>query len=112
MNAGLKNRGKTVEDIEEKGGGSRVHHVKLAWIPSCRIDPIFANKNIENTIGTIQLPLGFVGAVNINGNHATGDFVVPMATASFGTMPTISCRSRLISRESFTQSINNAGDVE
>lgn len=36
--------------------------------------------NIENPIGTVQVPLGVAGPLRIEGEHARGDFYVPMAT--------------------------------
>ena len=41
--------------------------------------------NIENLTGVAQIPLGFAGPVNINGEHAKGEFIVPMATTE-GTL--------------------------
>jgi hydroxymethylglutaryl-CoA reductase (NADPH) len=37
-------------------------------------------RNIENMIGALQIPLGIAGPVTINGEYATGDFYLPMAT--------------------------------
>lgn len=111
-NAGLKNRGKTVEGIEERRKAvEECTQVKLASIASHMIDPIFSNKNIENAIGTV-LPLSFVDPVKINGDHAKGGLFVRMATTDYGTAFTTRCWLRLISRESVTHSIYNAGDEE
>ena len=41
--------------------------------------------NIENFTGIIQVPLGFAGPMTINGEHATGEFIIPMATSE-GTL--------------------------
>lgn len=41
--------------------------------------------NIENPIGVAQVPIGLAGPVLINGEHAQGDFYVPMATTE-GTL--------------------------
>jgi hydroxymethylglutaryl-CoA reductase (NADPH) len=38
-------------------------------------------KNIENPIGTIQIPVGLAGPLKLNGEHAYGDFYVPLATS-------------------------------
>lgn len=38
-------------------------------------------KNIENPIGTVQIPVGIAGPLKIKGEHAQGDFYVPMATS-------------------------------
>jgi len=36
--------------------------------------------NIENLIGTVQMPLGVAGPLEIHGEHAQGTFYVPLAT--------------------------------
>jgi hydroxymethylglutaryl-CoA reductase (NADPH) len=38
-------------------------------------------RNIENPIGTIQIPVGIAGPLEIHGEHANGDFYVPLATS-------------------------------
>jgi hydroxymethylglutaryl-CoA reductase (NADPH) len=38
-------------------------------------------RNIENPIGTVQIPLGIAGPLEVHGNHAEGDYYVPMATS-------------------------------
>lgn len=38
-------------------------------------------RNIENPIGTIQIPLGLAGPLKLNGEHAKGNFYVPLATS-------------------------------
>ncbi len=37
-------------------------------------------KNIENCIGTVQIPVGLAGPLRVRGMFATGDFYVPLAT--------------------------------
>ncbi|WP_293373352.1 hydroxymethylglutaryl-CoA reductase, partial [Nevskia sp.] len=41
--------------------------------------------NIENFIGVAQVPIGLAGPLRINGEHANGDFYIPMATTE-GTL--------------------------
>lgn len=41
--------------------------------------------NIENFIGCAQVPLGLAGPIRIEGEHARGDFYIPMATTE-GTL--------------------------
>jgi hydroxymethylglutaryl-CoA reductase (NADPH) len=90
MNAGLKNRGKTRADIEERRKAVEEYtQVKLASIASYTIDPIFANKNIENMIGTTQVPLGYAGPIRVNGHHAHGEFIVPLATTEGALLATV-----------------------
>lgn len=36
--------------------------------------------NVENPVGTVQMPLGVAGPLQIRGEHASGTFFVPLAT--------------------------------
>lgn len=41
--------------------------------------------NIENFSGVAQIPMGFAGPIKINGEHAQGEFFIPLATTE-GTL--------------------------
>ncbi len=41
--------------------------------------------NVEHFIGAAQVPIGLAGPLRVNGEHAQGDFYVPLATAE-GTL--------------------------
>ncbi len=41
--------------------------------------------NIENFTGVAQVPIGFAGPLQVNGEHAQGEFLIPLATAE-GTL--------------------------
>lgn len=41
--------------------------------------------NIENFTGVAQIPIGFAGPIRIHGEHAQGDFLIPLATTE-GTL--------------------------
>jgi hydroxymethylglutaryl-CoA reductase (NADPH) len=38
------------------------------------------DRNIENMIGAVQMPLGVAGPLRINGEYANGEFYIPLAT--------------------------------
>ncbi|GLT19223.1 3-hydroxy-3-methylglutaryl-CoA reductase [Vibrio zhanjiangensis] len=38
------------------------------------------NKNIEHFIGTVKIPVGVAGPLRVNGLHAHGDYLIPLAT--------------------------------
>lgn len=48
-------------------------------------DPALTRGNIENFTGVAQVPIGFAGPLHVNGEHAQGDFLIPMATTE-GTL--------------------------
>jgi hydroxymethylglutaryl-CoA reductase (NADPH) len=52
--------------------------------------------NIENCIGTVSLPVGIAGPLRINGTHAVGDFVIPMATTEATLVASFHRGARLI----------------
>jgi hydroxymethylglutaryl-CoA reductase (NADPH) len=38
-------------------------------------------RNIENPIGAIQIPIGIAGPLEVHGEHADGDYYIPLATS-------------------------------
>ncbi len=60
--------------------GTELHHVG-----QYSFDPSVLPGNIENFTGVAQVPLGVAGPLRINGEHANGDFYVPLATTE-GTL--------------------------
>src|SRR3954470_9081779 len=58
---------------------------KLEHVSSYSFDPEVTAGNIENFVGVAQVPLGVAGPLLVYGEHAQGDFFVPMATAE-GTL--------------------------
>ena len=64
----------------EQFSSVRLHHVVK---PS--FDPQITEGNIENFTGVAQVPLGFAGPLRVLGEHAQGDFIIPLATTE-GTL--------------------------
>jgi hydroxymethylglutaryl-CoA reductase (NADPH) len=60
--------------------GTELHHVT-----SASFDPADVSGNIEHFVGVAQVPLGLAGPLLVDGEHAQGEFYVPMATAE-GTL--------------------------
>ncbi len=73
--------------------GSALNHVG-----SYSIDPGVLPGNIENFSGVAQVPLGFAGPMLVNGEHAQGEFYVPMATSE-GTLVASYSRGMRLTRE-------------
>jgi hydroxymethylglutaryl-CoA reductase (NADPH) len=88
---GLKNRGYKREDVEDRRKAAEEYTgADLSSIASYSIDPEGASKNIENMVGTVQIPLGYAGPITIDGDHAKGDFLVPLATTEGALVASIS----------------------
>lgn len=64
----------------ESQADGKVNHVN-----HYSIDPQSLQGNIEHFIGVAQVPVGIAGPINIDGEHAKGEFVVPLATTE-GTL--------------------------
>jgi hydroxymethylglutaryl-CoA reductase (NADPH) len=62
-------------------------------------DPRAMAGNIESLFGVAQVPIGLAGPLRVNGEHAQGDFYVPMATVE-GTMLASYNRGMKVIRES------------
>ena len=70
---------------EEMAGQRRVFlaeqtGVNLSHISQYSFDPAILPGNIENFIGVAQVPIGVAGPIRIQGEHAQGDFFIPLAT--------------------------------
>lgn len=48
-------------------------------------DPHTVDGNCEHFTGVAQIPMGFAGPLRVNGEHAKGDFLIPLATTE-GTL--------------------------
>lgn len=89
--SGLKNHGHTVADMEERRAAAEAFTgATLEEIARGGMDPETASKNIENMIGTTQIPLGYAGPVDIHGGYAQGRFLIPLATTEGALIASIS----------------------
>jgi hydroxymethylglutaryl-CoA reductase (NADPH) len=59
--------------------------VDLDHVGQYSFDPKVLPGNVENFTGVAQVPIGVAGPIRINGEHARGDFFVPLATTE-GTL--------------------------
>jgi len=58
---------------------------KLEHVCQYSFDPQETQGNIENFTGVAQVPLGFAGPLKVDGEHAQGEFLIPLATSE-GTL--------------------------
>jgi hydroxymethylglutaryl-CoA reductase (NADPH) len=72
----IKNR---QQFIQEFTGVETKHTAQYSF------DPHILKGNCEHFVGVAQIPLGIAGPVIINGEHAKGEFLIPLATSE-GTL--------------------------
>jgi len=60
--------------------GVKTHHLR-----QYSFDPGMLSGNIEHFSGVAQIPIGFAGPLLMNGEHARGEFFIPLATSE-GTL--------------------------
>ncbi|HEX8053708.1 MAG TPA: hypothetical protein VF517_12015, partial [Thermoleophilaceae bacterium] len=65
--------------VREKTGAELEH------VTSYSFDPSILTGNVEQFVGVAQVPIGVAGPLLVNGEHAQGEFYVPLATAE-GTL--------------------------
>jgi len=59
--------------------------VRLEHVGQYSLDPGTLPGNVENFVGVAQVPVGVAGPLRVDGEHASGDFFVPLATTE-GTL--------------------------
>ena len=78
--------------VEEASGAS------LAHVGSFSFDPESLPGNLEGFSGVAQVPIGFAGPLLVDGEHARGEFYVPLATTE-GTLVASYNRGMRLTRE-------------
>ncbi len=68
------------QDFLEDYTGEEYEHVK-----HYSFDPHMLEGNVEAFVGVAQIPLGIAGPLTVRGEHADGDFLIPLATTE-GTL--------------------------
>ena len=71
--------------------------VDLKHVGQYSFDPSILPGNIENFMGVAQVPIGLAGPLTINGEHAVGEFYIPMATTEGTLVASYNRGMRLIS---------------
>ena len=79
--------------LEDKTGTTLSHTKSFSF------DPASMAGNCEHLFGVAQLPIGVAGPLLVNGEHAQGEFYVPMATIE-GTLVASYNRGMRVIRES------------
>jgi len=55
-------------------------------------------RNIENFIGTVKLPVGIAGPIRVNGLHAQDDYYIPLATTEAALVASYNRGAQLITQ--------------
>jgi len=77
----FKDQGYSPEDVRRRREWvEKKLDVELPLVAACAISTPDMRGNIENPIGSVQMPLGVAGPLLVNGLHAKGTFYVPLAT--------------------------------
>ena len=82
------------QDFVEQQTPAKLEHTRRF-----SFEPADMAGNIENLFGVAQIPVGLAGPLLVNGEHAQGEFYVPMATVE-GTMLASYNRGMKVIRES------------
>ena len=77
--------------LEQKTGASLKHSGHYS------LPPESLQGNTENFFGVVQMPVGVAGPYTINGDHAQGQFYIPMATTEGTLVASYSRGMRVIS---------------
>jgi hydroxymethylglutaryl-CoA reductase (NADPH) len=68
----IKQRQKFIENFSS---------VNLRHLTHFSFDPHITKGNCEHFTGVAQVPMGFAGPLQVNGEHAQGEFLIPLATS-------------------------------
>jgi len=69
---------------------------QLTHLAHYSLEPRALHGNIENFIGVAQVPIGLAGPLHIRGEHARGDFYVPLATTEGALVASFNRGMRLL----------------
>jgi len=79
------------EFVREQTGTDLSHVGKYSF------DPLILPGNIENFAGVAQVPIGIAGPLRIDGEHAKGEFYIPLATSEGSLVASYNRGMRLLS---------------
>lgn len=73
-------------------------NAKLEGVENISLDPKALVSNIEALIGSVEIPVGVAGPLQINGEHANGLYYAPMATTEGALLASATRGATAISR--------------
>ena len=81
---------------ERRGFLTRRTGAQLKNIEQYAFDPSAVKGNVENFIGVAQVPIGLAGPLRVNGEHANGEFFIPIATTEGAVVSSYNRGMRLL----------------
>ncbi|HKU41828.1 MAG TPA: hypothetical protein VJR89_26910, partial [Polyangiales bacterium] len=72
--------------------------IDLRHIAHYSLDPGALHGNVENFIGVAQVPIGLAGPLRVHGEHAQGEFYVPLATTEGSLVASFNRGMRVLHR--------------
>ncbi|BFH74370.1 hydroxymethylglutaryl-CoA reductase (NADPH) [Sulfurisphaera javensis] len=82
----------------------RLTNTQLPSIGSTILDySEIKNRNAENVIGGIQIPVGVIGPLKVNGDYAKGDFYVPLATTEGALIASVNRGAKAVTKSGGTR---------
>ena len=85
-------------------------NVKLSSIGNYTFDAKLASTNIENMIGSVQIPMGIAGPITVFGSATEGSFYLPLATTEGALVASVNrgCSAIRHAGGAITRVFNNA----
>lgn len=96
---------RTADDYSRAAAMERVRFLRAvtgagpAHIGRYSFDPAVLAGNIENFIGATQVPIGIAGSLLVDGEHARGEFYVPMARTEGALVASYNRGMKLLHRD-------------
>ncbi|MFW7380244.1 MAG: hydroxymethylglutaryl-CoA reductase [Oligoflexus sp.] len=69
---------------------------ELSHIPQTNFESVKLQGNIENFIGSVEVPIGFAGPLLIHGDHISGPVIAPLATSEGALVASASRGAKLL----------------
>lgn len=89
--------------------GHSLPHLRGTHAPPAADD---LHGNIENFVGMAQIPVGVAGPLRVNGDHARGDFYVPLATTEGALVASYARGMKALTKSGGAQAILLAEGVQ
>jgi hydroxymethylglutaryl-CoA reductase (NADPH) len=99
LSGGVIPRGDDVSALQMRQKLLESQGIDISWLKKEMYPTELVKGNIENYTGTAKIPIGLAGPVLINGQHAKGSFIIPIATTE-GTLVASYNRGMKVIRES------------